>query len=382
MQCLASKRSSSSLEPSPFAQAEKQRLVADAMETARRLDSYVIYRNGTFGPTEYKEAKRVLDIFINEKITSLDGITASLWVLERVVRELAISKMEDEINENHPFSWACDPVYYNPLLENWRTATPKRVQPGIILPRILLRKILELSRYNPNFRFNLDTLEIIMDGAIKQNNPKRGPIRVEGLVDEILLEATVSYRDLQPYVRIWNKLMSAWSKNKMRFAPKRMRLLLRSMPKKGIQPNADTYVTFLSYWNRRGHPSEIQLIYDEMMRENIPLNAKCLSYLYNVHLKHGRLEDAENVFWQMLDIKPQNDDHCQVIRKCAFKLFHVYKNSLLLDSSNEASTSVSSKAESAFKRIENSVALDDRDKSTYSILDLLSPRNSPLLQRL
>jgi tetratricopeptide (TPR) repeat protein len=154
------------------------------------------------------------------------------------------------------------------------------------------------------------------------------------------------------------------------------------MPKKGIQPNADTYVTFLSYWNRRGHPSEIQLIYDEMMRENIPLNAKCLSYLYNVHLKHGRLEDAENVFWQMLDIKPQNDDHCQVIRKCAFKLFHVYKNSLLLDSSNEASTSVSSKAESAFKRIENSVALDDRDKSTYSILDLLSPRNSPLLQRL
>jgi hypothetical protein len=370
------------LEPSPFAQAEKQRLVADAMETARRLDSYVIYRNGTFGPTEYKEAKRVLDIFINEKITSLDGITASLWVLERVVRELAISKMEDEINENHPFSWACDPVYYNPLLENWRTATPKRVQPGIILPRILLRKILELSRYNPNFRFNLDTLEIIMDGAIKQNNPKRGPIRVEGLVDEILLEATVSYRDLQPYVRIWNKLMSAWSKNKMRFAPKRMRLLLRSMPKKGIQPNADTYVTFLSYWNRRGHPSEIQLIYDEMMRENIPLNAKCLSYLYNVHLKHGRLEDAENVFWQMLDIKPQNDDHCQVIRKCAFKLFHVYKNSLLLDSSNEASTSVSSKAESAFKRIENSVALDDRDKSTYSILDLLSPRNSPLLQRL
>jgi pentatricopeptide repeat protein len=269
-----------------------------------------------------------------------------------------------EVDQKDASSWACEPVYYNPLLENWRTVTPNRVHSGIILPRMLLRKLFELSRFNPNFRFNLDTLEIIMDGAIKQARPRRGPIRVEGLVDDILLEATVSYRDIQPYIRIWNKLMDAWSKNNMNFAPKRMWLLLRTMRNKGLQPNTDTYATFLSYWNRRGRPSEMHQICDEMMRENIPMNAKCLSYLFNVHLKCGKTEDAEDVLWQMLDLKPQGDDHCQAIRKCAFKLFHVYKNSRLLDSSNEETASVSLKAENAFRHVENWVALNDRDKST------------------
>jgi pentatricopeptide repeat protein len=276
-----------------FSYAQKQ--LASATATARHLLDESSYPLGSFSLEVYQAAKDVLEEFLKWRdATDAEAVNASLDLLERLVKEMAFVK------DDKQSKWLCNPRFFNSLFNRWKEAALHNVQ--IISASDLVKKLKTMSTQLPEFRYNIETINMIMHVAIKQAHPSKAPCVAESLLELVKTEAThMNNSDLMPTVYSYNMILNAWAESKLPEASPRMDAILKEMRNQQLAADIVSYNILLRFWNGMGEVNKVDAILRTMKHDGVKPNLTNWSVALSCYAKVGQTRKAEEILQRMID---------------------------------------------------------------------------------
>ena len=329
------------------------------MQKAREL---LAEPRGTYTCSHVIQAKHVLDFFEKVKATDLDALNLSISLFERLVDEEVLMK-----EDGSQLKWTYKPRYFNPLFNHEEGAAKQGKHE--VSPRDLVRRLQTMSNELPEFRLDLDTLAMIMDGAIKPGPPEKSPFRAEDLLT--FLREDESLNELRPKADIYNKVIQAWAVSGLPEAPRKMEALLKTMGEERIITNEETYMILLRYWAKRARVDKVEAILETMEDpEGIHPSTTSLALVIECYVDAGNLEKAEECLEEMLKVQPNDEkETSQVVTE---SLFMAYRS--ILNDSNSHYEQKSKALQSAEALLEKTdkITTDEDHQSKFIMVTTMS----------
>lgn len=317
---------------------------------------------GSFTQTQYDQAKRILDLFKGQKVSDLDSVKLSIGLLERLVTEVANEKDDDDDDGNKE-CWFTEPRYYTPLVALWRDAAKRGLR--VIAPTVLMQKLTNMSKQYPAFRYNVFTISVIMDVAIKQApHPTMAPAIAEELLQFTKNEAARTQDvDLRPNLFLYNQVLQAWAASGLPAASERISHLVEEMGEKDIV----SYTILLRFWAERGLVNKVGATLDTMTKEGIEPDVLSLSQASQGFAKGFKMDEAERLLEQLIDKHERsNVRHVKAFEESVLHIMLAYRNIASSDrSSNDEKETALQKAESLLQRLDESTILDGNRRGKF-----------------
>ena len=319
----------------------------EATAFIQALLNEIDYPLGSLTPQLYMRAKNALDVFVQDRYdvtTDAQAINDSIDLLERLVREMALAKQDNNV-ELLSHQWFCKPRYFNPLVSKWKEAAIARQQ-KVIPPQELLQKLQNMSALLPEYRYNIVTVSMIMQVGIQQAPPNNAPLVAERLLQFIETKATQMDNDgdksngwdLKPDVYMYNMILNAWAKSKLPEAPQRMEALLTDMHRHGIAPNSVSYSILVRFWSgKEGDLDKLEEILGTMEHERIKPDLASWASILHCYTNVGQTQKAEEILQSMIDERTVGNIHDEnAIRESMEHIMLAYRRVIAKKASTES----------------------------------------------
>jgi Pentacotripeptide-repeat region of PRORP len=275
--------------------SSNQKQFAGTTAKARRLLDERSYPLGSFTPETYRTAKCVLDEFLKRRdATDAEAVNASLDLLERLVKEMAFSK------DDNQSTWLCNPRYFNPLFNKWKEAV--LYHGHTISARDVIKKLQTMSTLVQGFRYNIKTISMIMHVVIKQADRKKAPFVAESMLKFIKAEATkMNNLHLMPSSYSYNMILNAWAESKLPEASQRMEGILEEMRRQKLTLGTVSYNVLLRFWSGKGAIEKVEEIIGTMKHDGVRPSLANWSAALFCYVLVGQTQKAEEILQRMID---------------------------------------------------------------------------------
>jgi pentatricopeptide repeat protein len=256
---------------------------------------------------------------MKQKLRGQSTMELMLKLMERSIFELRLSEYQG------PAAWLCEPNYYNPLLELWANASTNK-RKKLTKAIKVLEKLRKFKLMVPTFRYNRDTIHIIMKTIIRQGPRSERPFVADYVLREIRKEALAENRpDLMPDSRLYDFVLMAWRRSKLPRAGGQMKELLQRMrDEDGVLPTARSYAILLRWHARHTNVHEMEEVLEEMRMNDIQHTTTSWSYAFRCFWNKDEIEKAVKALQLMIAEQPESTDEVGLIADCTQVLFQTW----------------------------------------------------------
>lgn len=242
-----------------------------------------------------------------------------LKLFERSIFELRLAEYQG------PAAWLCEPKYYNPLLELWANASTNK-RKKLTKAIKVLEKLRKFKLVVPSFRYNRDTMQIIMKTLIRQGPKSERPFVADYVLREIQKEAVKENRpDLMPDSKMYDYVLLAWRRSVLPRAGGEMKELLQRMREEdGVVPTGRSYAILLRWHARHTNVKELEELLEEMRINDIQHTTTSWSYAFRCFWNNDQIEKAEKSLRLMIAEQPESSDEVGLIADCTQVLFQTW----------------------------------------------------------
>lgn len=332
-------------------------------QRARVLLEQSLHPPGSFTSSLFQSAVRILDSFQRNRQADTETVNLSFELLERLVIEMSVTNITVDSQAKHML---CEPRFYNELLKVWREAA-KRGQ-KVFSPEHVMNKFQTMARKHPDFRYDLATMGMILDVAMKQAYRYEAPLVGKAMLDAIKKEAALTRNaDLRPNVFLYNQVLQAWAKSNLTESPQNMDKLIQEMRAEGVAPNVVSYNILIRYWAGKGAMDRVETIMETMEAEGVKRDVLTLSQALYGYAKVGKMKEAEALLKLMIaQRQPSNLEHSRLVAEATQDFLYAYREVVDSDfaTPKDKDRAVQS-AENLLREIADGVVLNYKNTSKF-----------------
>jgi pentatricopeptide repeat protein len=207
----------------------------------------------------------------------------------------------------------------------------------ILTPNELLTKLHALSRKQPELKYELRTMGLLLDVVIgTADNPQSAPEVAESWIQHLhklsLSEQNSTIPSLHKDMYTYSKIIQAWALSERTDATSRIDALWKEIQAEGVQLNAVTCNILLRFWGRQidhGGVDQIHAILCHMKDQNLePSMANLAQAIYGLSRTPNTLKEAEKLFFAIVRNEPRYKKEYQLVEESAIHVLLAHRKAL------------------------------------------------------
>lgn len=304
------------------------------IKTAKLLLDCQKYPCGSFASRQYVLARETLDYL--REICSPDIILTCLRLLERLIQNQKLRPVQSQL------IWFCLPRYWNKILINWLKALPEN--PNFLSSQELSARLKLLPEQQSAFRYNNETIRILVEGTLLHLPKAEAPLAIEHLLQ-------TWKTDSSPYVLLFD----AWLNSGLDVALQKIDDFAEYVMAQGVAPCPILFDRIVKYWAEQRAIEQVEKAISVMEKYHVQLYPSTLSYVVLGYTNVSDMNGAEHWLERMIESRQSYDKRSkQYLFKAILYILNSYRSIIYSQQSSlQAKAEALSSAQGLVKMLQN-----------------------------